>query len=305
MRRRSIGSWLRCGRHVRSQASLRNMYPESPDAAPESKESPFDPKSFDSPIVKAVALPLVAALAILFHLSPLGFLLEGFHVWIHEVGHATVAWLSGRPALPLPFGWTNVESERSHIVYMVILFFLGALAVTGWRERRAWPMFLAVALIAAQTFMTWGLSEDREHLWMIFGGVGGELYLSAAMISLFFFEFPEKFRWGSCRYIVLFIGAASFFDSYSFWKKVKSGVEEIPYGSMINGEDDGGGDMNILADQYHWTQHRIVGTYNHLADACLASIVIVYLFYNLRLNKAFNPLLSRLLSMGLKTSDQE
>jgi|HubBroStandDraft_1064217.scaffolds.fasta_scaffold317086_1 hypothetical protein len=281
------------------------MDSETPSAASERRESPYDPASFDSPVIKAVAPPLVVALAIVFKMSPFGFLLEGFHVWIHEVGHASVAWLSGRPALPLPIGWTNVESNKSPILYPAILIGLCALAVSGWRERKAWPMILAAALIAAQTLMTWGLSENRAHLWMIFGGVGGEFYLSAAMIGLFFFEFPDRFRWGSCRYVVLFIGAASFFESYSFWKKVRSGVEGIPYGSMINGEDDGGGDMNILADEYHWTQHHIVYTYNHLADACLAAIIAIYLFFNFRLNQVFSPLLARCFSIGLTTPEQQ
>lgn len=280
------------------------MDSETPDAASERQESPYDPTSFDSPIIKAIAPPLVAGLALLFKMSPLGFLLEGFHVWIHEVGHASVAWLSSRPAVPLPFGWTNVEPSKSMILYLAMLAGLVALAVAGWRERRAWPMIMAAALIATQTFMTWKLPEDRAHLWMIFGGVGGEFYLSAAMICLFFFEFPERFRWGACRYVVLFIGVASFAESYSFWKKVKSGLEGVPFGSMINGEDDGGGDMNILADDYHWTQHQIIHTYNHLADGCLVAIIVIYLFFNLRLNRVFNPLLARLLSMGLTTAEK-
>ena len=280
------------------------MDSETPDAAPERQDSPYDPTSFDSPIIKAIAPPLVAGLAILFKMSPLGFLLEGFHVWIHEVGHASVAWLSSRPAVPLPFGWTNVEPNKSMILYLAMLTGLVALAVAGWRERRAWPMIMAVALIATQTFMTWRLPEGRAHLWMIFGGVGGEFYLSAAMICLFYFEFPEKFRWGACRYVVLFIGVASFAESYSFWKRVKGGLEGVPYGSMINGEDDGGGDMNILANDYHWTQHQIVYTYNHLADGCLVAIIVIYLFFNLRLNRVFNPLLARFLSIGLTTAEK-
>ena len=73
---------------------------------------------------------------------------------------------------------------------------------------------------------------------------------------------------------------------------------------MINGEDDGWGDMNILADDYHWTQHQIIFTYNHLADACLASIIVIYLIFNLRLNRAFNPLLARCFSIGLATPER-
>jgi hypothetical protein len=57
--------------------------------------------------------------------------------------------------------------------------------------------------------------------------------------------------------------------------------------------------MNILADEYHWTQHRIIFTYNHLADWCLAAILFVYVFYSLRLNRVFNPVLARMLSIGL------
>ena len=272
------------------------MDPDSPAA----HEHPNDPRSFDSPAIRAFAPPLVAGLAVLLRLSPLGFLLEGFHVWIHELGHASVAWLSGRPAVPLPFGWTNVEPERSLVFYLGVLVVIAALGAAGWRERRAWPVVLAAALAAAQAYMTWRLPEGRAHLWMIFAGVGGEFYLAAALACLFFFELPDWFKWGSCRYVVLFIAAGSFAGSYIFWKRVGRGEEGIPYGSMIRGEDDGGGDMNILADDYHWTQHQIVLTYNHLADACLAAVVVVYFFFNFRLDQLFNPILARCLSAGLK-----
>lgn len=272
------------------------MTPEPPPEASYPRESRYDPRSFDSPVVKAVAPPLVIAVAILGKLSPVGFLLEGFHVWIHELGHATVAWITGHPTVPVPFGWTNVEPERSLVLYLVILGALLALVVCGGRERKAWPIVLGVGLIASQAVLTWELPADRAHEWMIFGGVGGEFYLATAMVGLFFFEFPEWFRWGSCRYPVLFLGAGSFFETYTLWRQVKRGVEGIPYGSMINGEGDGGGDMNILVDEYHWTQHRIIFTYNHLADVCLLVALGTYLFFNLRLNQMFNPLLARCLA---------
>jgi hypothetical protein len=259
-------------------------------------ESLYDLRSFDSPLVKAFAPPVVVALAILAKLSSAGFLLEGFHVWIHELGHASVAWITGRPAVPIPLGWTNVEPDRSLVLYLAILAGFMALVISGWRERKAWPMVLGIALIAPQALLTWKLPADQAHEWMIFGGVGGEFYLATAMVCLFFFEFPEWFRWGSCRYLVLFIGAGSFFESYSFWRSVKRGLEGIPYGSMINGEGDGGGDMNILVDDYRWSQHRIIFTYNHLAGVCLFLALGTYLFFNLRLNQVFNPFLARCFS---------
>ena len=73
---------------------------------------------------------------------------------------------------------------------------------------------------------------------------------------------------------------------------------------MINGENDGGGDMNILAEEFHWTGHQIVFTYNHLAYACLVSVIGVYLFFNLRLDRVFYPQLSRFLSLGLSPQQE-
>jgi len=253
---------------------------------------PYDPISFDSAVVKAVAPPLVACLAVLFQLSPMGFLLEGFHTWVHEFGHSSVAWMTGRRALPLPFGWSNIEQDRSALVYVGVPVLLCIMAVAGWRERKAWPIILAAILLVAQTCMTWILREDRGHMWMIFAGVGGEFYLSAAMIALFYFEFPEKFKWGGCRYVFLFIGSGVFYQSFTFWRQVKRGLEGIPYGSMINGEDDGGGDMNILRDDYHWTQHQIIYSYNHLADACVVALLVIYAVFNLRLDRIFDRFLA-------------
>jgi hypothetical protein len=259
---------------------------------PEAASDPYDPTSFDSQPVNALAPPLVAGAAILVRLSPFGFLLEGFHVWVHELGHATVAWLTGRKALPLPIGWTNVEQERSVFVYAGLLALLVTLAVYGWLERKAMPIFLGVVLACAQAYMTWFLPEDRGHMWMIFGGVGGEFYIAAAMMGFFYYQFPDGFRWGGCRYFFLFIGAASFSETFAFWRDVKRGVEGIPYGSMIGGEDDGGGDMNILRDDYGWTQHQIFNTYYHLGESCLVVLAVVYAFFVFRLDEKFDRILA-------------
>jgi hypothetical protein len=265
-----------------------------PAGADEPSGRPFDPASFDSTWVNAVAVPLVVGAAILVKQSFLGFLLTGFHVWIHEFGHATVAWMTGRQATPLPIGWTNIGHERSDWVYGGVLLLLAFLVAAGVRERKIWPVILGVGLAVAQAWMTWVLPAHRAPLWLAFGGVGGECVLAAAMMGLFYFQLPEKFRWGGCRYVFLFIGAGSFFETYLFWKRVKRGEEGIPYGSMVNGEDDAGGDMNVLHDDFHWTQHDIIHTYNRLADGCLLALVALYLIFALRLDRLPGRLWQRL-----------
>jgi len=233
----------------------------------------------------------VATLAILMSKSPLGFLLTGFHVWVHEFGHATIGWLTGHRALPLPIGWTSIAPEKSSFVYFGILLLLGVMFVAGVREKKFWPMILAVVLALLQAYMTWRLPETTAEMWISFCGVGGEFYLSAAMVGLFFFEFPEKFRWGGCRYFFLFIGAATFFETFMMWQKIYRGEEGIPYGSMINGEEDAGGDMNGLHDEFGWTQHDIIYTYHHLGNACLVVMIGLWVFFALRLDRFVGKLL--------------
>jgi hypothetical protein len=255
------------------------------------RADPYDPFAFDNWRINAFAPPLVVAAAVLLQRSFFGFFLQGFHVWIHEFGHATVAWLAGRRALPLPIGWTNVSGEKSLFVYFGVLFLFGVMAWAGVRERKVWPVVLALGLAVFQAYLTWFLPENRVPLWFAFGGIGGEFYLAAGLMALFYLRMPDKFRWGGCRYLFLFICAASFFQTYAFWKAVKRGQEGIPYGSMINGEEDAAGDMNVLHEDFNWTQHDIIHTYNRLGDACVLALVAVYVFFALGLDRRIGRVL--------------
>jgi hypothetical protein len=254
----------------------------------------FDPFSFDSALVNCLAVPVMGLLAIVTTRSGFRFFLEGFVVWIHEFGHATMAWLTGKRALPLPVGWTNISDEKSYFVYFGVLGLLGLLGVAGWREGKTAPVVLAVGLAILQGYMTWVLPPERARLWIVFGGCGGQFYLSALMIVLFYFEFPEKFKWGVCRYVFLFIGAGSLYATYTFWKKVQHGEMPLPYGTMVNGEEDEGGDLNTLSGDFHWNDRFIIATYNHIGAACLVAVVIVYLVFALRLDRLVSGLLQRL-----------
>lgn len=72
--------------------------------------------SFDNWKVNAFVPPLLLGFAWLVSQSPLTLFLPGFHIWIHELGHAVPAWLSGEKALPLPIGFTLIEPDTSAFV---------------------------------------------------------------------------------------------------------------------------------------------------------------------------------------------
>lgn len=242
--------------------------------------------AFDSWKVNLIVPPLLLALVWLANISPFGFFLKGFQVWMHEFGHATAAWLCGFRATPLPFGWTPVEPVYSPFVYYGLLLLFVVLFLAGLKERKVWPMIAAVMLGLLQYYMTWRMPADRQEFWWgAFGGVGGEFYLSTLFMLFFFVQLPEKFKWGACRYVFFLIGATAFLDITLRWNQVYHGLEEIPFGSLVNGEGDQGGDMNRLMDGFGWTRAMIRRNYHLLGNGCWIALGAGYAVFALRLNK--------------------
>jgi len=232
----------------------------------------FDRFSFNHPLVFVVALPLATMSAFVINSSFLAGLMRPFQIWIHECGHATIAWLSGRRALPLPIGWTSWEPERSAVVYFAFLFLLGVLFHTAWKERLRGAMVFAGVVGLVQLIMTWTFPQRTVELWITFGGIGGEFYLSAILMVLFFFPLPDRFRWDFWRYGILVIAASTFWENFSFWNRVERGLESIPWGSIL-GAGDAGGDMDRLMLQHGWPNARIIGAYNSVGDVCLLLLI--------------------------------
>ena len=240
---------------------------------------------FDRWLVNVIVPPLLLGFVWLVNQSPLSFFLTGFHVWMHEFGHSTAAWMTGRRATPLPFGWTPIEPDYSPFVYYGLLLMFVILFLAGLKERKVWPMLAAVVLGGLQYYMTWRMPGHRQEFYWTFCGVGGEFYLSALFMMFFFVQLPEKFRWGACRYVFFLIGATCFLTIVTRWNAVHRGLEEIPFGSMINGEDDQGGDMNKLMDGYGWKKVQIRNTYQYLGYWCWGGLGVMYVVFALRLNK--------------------
>ncbi|MER3434219.1 MAG: hypothetical protein C4288_12525 [Leptolyngbya sp. ERB_1_1] len=241
-----------------------------------------DPYSFKNRYVLLLTFPIVMCSSIL--LQSIGFarVLFPLQIWVHEVGHAMVAWFSGRRAIPLPFGWTNFQPERSLFVYFGILLLFGLLFRAGWKEKKRSTMLFAIACAILQFAMTWIQSADQFEMWFSFGGIGGEFYLSALMIAGFYFQMPNYWRWDFWRYPFIVVGANTFWASFSRWQEIKKGTESIPWGTLLFGEGDSGGDMNQLSQVYDWSDQKIITTYNTLGNACLIVLISLYIFLSIR-----------------------
>jgi hypothetical protein len=149
-------------------------------------EEDTDLSSFNNRYSNGLFFPALLVIGMLLNAMPItNALLFGIKLWIHEFGHATVAWLAGRQAIPLPIGWTNVNPQRSFFVYLGLLILLGLLYWSGQREGKRWPMVLAVGLALVQFAMTWLMSPKTFDMLLAFGGIGGELYLSTLLMGLF------------------------------------------------------------------------------------------------------------------------
>jgi hypothetical protein len=105
-------------------------------------------------------------------------------------------------------------------------------------------------------------------------------------MMFFWVQLPDKFKWGVCRYVFFLIGATAFLNIWLRWGDIYRGLEEIPFGSMINGEDDQGGDMNKLMDGFGWKKFAIRRNYWLLGWGCWAALGLMWAIFVLRLNKA-------------------
>lgn len=270
------------------RTSKKAVWKESfPVPKPGVTKDDLDLLSFNNRFTNAITFPAVMLLAMLLNAIPITkFLLRGIQIWIHEFGHATIAWLAGRRAIPLPFGWTNYDPERSLFVYFGILTLFGLLFWAGWREQRRWPMVLAVVFAIVQFCMTWLISVDTFDMLGAFGGIGGEFYLSTLLMVSFYFPMPEYWRWDFWRYPVVFGAAFTFWNIFWLWRQVNKGEADIPWGSLWGGEDHSGGDMNILSEQFEWSDRQIIDTYNSLGGLCLTILLSVYFYFLIKQNRS-------------------
>ncbi len=134
----------------------------------------------DAALFRAVGFG--AGLAAAFYLvGPLRWVFGTMAILFHEMGHAALAWVFGRPAIPkfdLQYGggFTSWEEQKG----LVILLVGGGWAALAWSRRRN-PLALGVVLGAAGLWALAAFTRGSD-LCVLAAGHGGELLLAGLFL---------------------------------------------------------------------------------------------------------------------------
>ena len=186
-------------------------------------------------------------------------------MWIHEIGHATTAWLCGYLAFPGPW-LTPTAAERSPLFAVVVSALLVTLA---WRTPKA--RVPAIAALGLQLFCTWVLKPTAARQLIVFMGDGGCLVLGAALMATLYATGHLKTSW--LRWGFLAIGAAAFTDAFEQWWAARTDPDRIPFG---RNEGVGLSDPSVLSDEFGWSAGLLVRRYLTVGFASLAALALVY-----------------------------
>ncbi|MGI0480172.1 J domain-containing protein [Geminocystis sp. CENA526] len=249
------------------------------------KEAEIKTNTYGLPIAFLIAF------AINF-IEPLAWFIS---MWVHEFGHATVAWFSGYRAM-VTFAGTIISFDRSLFVYFGILILIGLTFYSGWKEQKKTTMIVCIILAIMQFILTWKTSYSTYRMLLYFGGIGGEFYLSTLLIIAFYWRLPEKFYWEFWRIFALVIGATTFWGNFTKWHRISKGKADIPWGTFWGGRGDSGGDLNVLNNEVGWSANQIINTYNTLGFICFLVIIGTYLYFLWKSNPVFRLQISRYFS---------
>jgi hypothetical protein len=240
-----------------------------------------DRLSFDQPWVDVLAIPVALLCSLLFGSTTLGsLLLLPFQIQFHELGHASVAWLSGRAALPLPFGLTFWKEQRSLFTGSCVVFLLGLLLVYAVRERRPFGVLLGGFLSAAFVALALVLSVDASRELILLGGLSGELVLTSLSMVAFYFRLPDRLRWDFFRFLLLLPASGCWLAALRLWFGVWRGTRALPMGSIIG--TDGSGDLDRLIAEYGHDERSIAAGYGELSLWTVGLVLLVYTAFALR-----------------------
>jgi len=176
---------------------------------------------------------------------------------LHELGHATVEWLAGRFAIPLPMVTISFSDERNLLVVGAVSLGLVVLIRRGLDEETPALTVCAGVLLALQAWLTWFVPQQTLNALVSAAGVGGEIVFGALLVAAFHVRLPARWHWREWRYLGLLIGSASLVHNLVRWLAARTDSDRIPWGSALGGD----GDMDRLHGEFGWSLSRMTTTY--------------------------------------------
>ncbi|MCA9580987.1 MAG: zf-TFIIB domain-containing protein [Myxococcales bacterium] len=253
---------------VRSKAStastatprqrLRQRYASHGPFAKNRKERPLSGSRlpFDHPWLNLGAPPVALLLALFLVTTGIGF--PPAQIMIHELGHALPAWFSGRAALPLPIGFTTWKEDPSWFTIACLSFLIGIFLYRSIRERRPYGIVLGLILLLGQLYFSFVVSEYRSKMWIVAGGVIGELVISTFLILSFHNRLPDRIRWDFWRFVALVPATITYLSAMQLWIGVRNHTRSLPMGSIMGRPGDGSGDLERLFGEYGWAPQQLI-----------------------------------------------
>lgn len=202
---------------------------------------------------RLLAFPLVFGLMWVLSATGLGrFVLRTFFgMWLHELGHAAGAWLTGRWALPVP--WFTFSFDRSVIVSVLMFGGGAALARFGWRRGSRATVGLGSVWLVGTLAGHLAPTSVQEPLFT-FAGDAGAMVFGALVSCGFLVRSRLRLFQGGLRWGWLVIGAASWADAFRVWWASRTDFDAIPFGT----EDGWPSDPSRLVDEFGWDTRAMV-----------------------------------------------
>jgi hypothetical protein len=252
------------------------LEPEHPSPLP-ARTLKWDEDADDARLelrIRQFAIPAALLVTWVLHSTGAGHsLLRIFlSMWIHELGHAVTAWLTGYTAFPGPWA-TSIAEVRSPFFSFLLAAGFGALTYRGWKRRHRPTLIAGITLLCLQFVGTVLVRGGMARSLITFGGDGGCLVLGTLLMTTLYASKDSSLHRGWLRWGFLVIGAAAFTDAFKTWWDARTDRDAIPFGRI---EGVGLSDPSRLIEWFDWTTRDMISRYVNLGLACLAVLAIVY-----------------------------